>query len=48
MDDCLIGGDCWYVGLICQRYGATGGDSDVIDPPEIDLLRLPKGGDPPY
>lgn len=48
IDDCLIGGDGWNVGLICQRYGATGGDSEVSDPPEIDLLRLPKGGDPPY
>lgn len=49
VDDCLSGGDCWNVGLICHRYGATGGDSpDVSEPPDVDLLRLPNGGDPPY
>lgn len=38
-----IGGDC-CVGLICHKYGATGGDSDN-DPPEADR-RLPNGGEP--
>lgn len=43
-DDCLIGGDCCVVGLICHRYGATGGDSDN-DPPDAER-RLPSGGEP--
>lgn len=43
-EDCLIGGDGWAVGLICHKYGATGGDSDK-DPPEVDR-RLPSGGEP--
>lgn len=42
-EDSLIGGDC-CVGLICHKYGATGGDSDN-EPPDAER-RLPKGGDP--
>lgn len=43
--ECRIGGDCCVVGLICQRYGASGGDSDS-EPPDVERRRLPSGGEP--
>lgn len=45
VDVCRIGGDCCVVGLICHRYGATGGDSDS-DPPDIERRRAPNGDEP--
>lgn len=43
--ECRIGGDCCVVGLICHKYGASGGDSDS-EPPDVERRRLPGGGEP--
>lgn len=45
VDVCRIGGECCVVGLICHKYGATGGDSDS-DPPDVERRRVPNGDEP--